>query len=83
MEQSKLQGRITVEELQNRFRYHDPQGKEEVEQLYRAVRSACLSLAFLIAELCPDSRERSVALTKLDEVMMWSNASIARSSSGN
>jgi hypothetical protein len=76
--ESKLQGRITEEELCNRFSYHDPKGTERQEK-YDTIRTACLSLAMLLGELCPDSRERSVALTKLDEVMMWSNASIARS----
>lgn len=29
--------------------------------------------------LCPDSRELSLAITKLEEAIMWANASIARS----
>ena len=35
-------------------------------------------LAYLIDELCPASREKSLALTKIEESIMWANASIAR-----
>lgn len=73
---AELQGRITITELQNRFKYHEPVGDQL--QRYDVIRATCLNLATLICELCPDSRERSVSLTKLDEVMYWANASIAR-----
>ena len=42
------------------------------------IRSLCQSLAFSIDDLCPNSREKAVALTKLEEVMFWANAAIAR-----
>lgn len=32
----------------------------------------------MVDELCPESRERSLAFTKIDEAVMWANASIAR-----
>lgn len=67
---------ITREELQNRFTYHDSVGGQD--EKYRAIRAKGLELAELIHGMCPDSRERSVAFTKLDEVIMWANASIAR-----
>jgi hypothetical protein len=35
-------------------------------------------LAETIMCVCPNSRERSLALTKLEECMFWANASIAR-----
>jgi len=75
-EPAKMIGRLTMEELQNRFRYHDPVGDQN--ERYGIIRSTCLNLASLIGEICPDSRERSVSLTKIDEVMFWANASIAR-----
>ena len=37
-----------------------------------------LDLAHVLNELVPDSREKSLAITHLEEVMMWSNAAIAR-----
>ncbi|MDT2194096.1 DUF7681 family protein [Paenibacillus larvae] len=35
-------------------------------------------LAYLINEICPNSREKSLAITNLEQVVMWANASIAR-----
>jgi len=47
---------------------------------YEEIRAAAKEFAELIAEKCPASRERSLAFTKLEEVIMWANASIARNS---
>ena len=66
----------TDEELKNRFMYHDPKGDQN--ERYDAIRAECIATARTICDKCPDSRERSVSLTKLDEVMFWANASIAR-----
>jgi hypothetical protein len=65
-----------LEELRIRFAYHAPT-PEKVTQ-HETVRENCFALAeYLTAEL-PESREKSLAITKLEEVMMWSNAAIAR-----
>lgn len=42
------------------------------------MRAACLDLAVKIVETVPYSREQSNALTRLEEVMFWANAGIAR-----
>ena len=34
--------------------------------------------AGLVDNLCPESREKSLAMTKIEEATMWANASIAR-----
>ncbi len=65
-----------IADLQNRFTYHAP--KEGQPEIYTELRGAGLELAKLINVRCPDSREKSLAITKLEEVIMWSNASIAR-----
>ena len=62
-------------ELENIFTYHPV--KEGQDEKYKALRARGLEMAQLIFELCPSSRERSVAITKLQEVIMFSNASIA------
>lgn len=67
---------IQQEELDNRFTYHAP--KEGQPALYEALRTRGGELAKFIVENTPESREQSVALTKLDEVIFWANASIAR-----
>jgi hypothetical protein len=63
--------------LDNDFTYHPPQTRDTATK-YVFIRGACKFLATLLIRLCPSSRERSIALTKIEEAMMWANASIAR-----
>mgnify|MGYP003345631174 CR=1 FL=1 len=62
--------------LVTNFIYHPPQGDQP--ERYGVIRSQAHDYAALIMGLCPPSRERSLALTKLEEVVMWANAAIAR-----
>jgi hypothetical protein len=64
------------QDLVNRFTYYAP-SQEQVDK-YEALRRKALEMALLIEMLCPDSRERSLAVTHLEEMVMWANASIAR-----
>ena len=60
----------------NNFSYHKPiEGQPEK---YEELRNKAKEIALRILNLCPPSRERSLALTKLEEAIMWANASIAR-----
>ena len=68
---------ITHEELENRFTYHAP--KDGQQEHCERIRYKAKMLAAYINEKCPESREKSIALTKLEECVMWANASIARS----
>ena len=63
-------------EIEKRFTSHPP--KPGQPKKYEELRHVCKMLAYLISELCPDSREKSLAITKLEEVTFWSNAAIAR-----
>ena len=63
-------------DLENIFTYHAP--KADQPKRYVKLRDKTKELAYLINELCPDSREKSLAITKLEECSMWANASIAR-----
>lgn len=63
-------------DLENRFTYHAPGGTQA--ERYGQIRAAGLALATLIDQLTPASREQSLAFTKIDEAVMWANASIAR-----
>jgi hypothetical protein len=58
------------------FTYHPP--KEGQPQKYEELRAKTKELAYLIDSLCPESREKALAMTKLEECNMWANASIAR-----
>jgi hypothetical protein len=62
--------------LENRFTYHAPKGSQS--ERYATIRESARQFAELIAYLCPDSREKSLAMTNLEQAVMWANASIAR-----
>ena len=66
-----------LEEIHLRFTYHPPGDQETVDK-YVMIRDKAAEYAILIDHLCPDSREKSLAITKLEEVVMWANAAIAR-----
>jgi hypothetical protein len=65
-----------IQDLIKRFTYHPP--KENQPQKYENIRKNALAFAQLIDEMCPDSREKSLAITALEESVMWANAAIAR-----
>lgn len=65
------------EELTNRFKYHPPPN-EDVARLHQQVRSVFQSDAYWLNEVLPEGREKSLAITKIEEAMMWANAAIAR-----
>lgn len=62
--------------IENEYMYHAP--KEGQSEKYDQLRDKAKELAYLIDELCPNSREKSLANTKLQESAMWANASVAR-----
>lgn len=62
--------------IENNFKYHAP--KEGQPEKYNAIREKAKELAYLIDEVCPDSREKAVATTNLETAVMWANAAIAR-----
>lgn len=63
-------------QIDNNFTCHSPKGDQA--ERYVRLRDKGKELALLYEELCPDSREKSLALTHLEESNMWANASIAR-----
>lgn len=63
-------------EIEKRFTYHAPKNNQGV--IYTNIRDKVKEVALFLNENCPDSREKSIAFTKLEEVIFWSNASIAR-----
>lgn len=64
------------EQIENNFTYHPP--KEGQVELYNLIRRSAKQFAIDINNVAVDSREKSVALTKLEEAVMWANAAIAR-----
>lgn len=64
------------QQIENNFTYHPPHGDQL--QRYQMLRNAAKELAVMISETTKPSREQSLALTKLEEAIMWANAGIAR-----
>ena len=62
--------------IKNNFKYHAP--KDGQAQKYEQIRNQAKSFAADLVTFCPPSRELSLALTALEEAVMWANASIAR-----
>jgi hypothetical protein len=67
---------ISPEELLKRFRYHAP--KDGQTQRYERLRDMARLMSQAIVDMTPESREQSLALTRLEEASMWANAAIAR-----
>ena len=67
---------MDADELRLRFTYHEPTADQPAR--YIAVRREAMILAELINEAVQDSREKSLAITHLEEVVFWANAGIAR-----
>jgi hypothetical protein len=66
----------TRDRIDHNFIYHPPHGDQA--ERYAVVRAEHFGLARLLLRLCPESRELSLALTKLEESVFWANAAIAR-----
>lgn len=62
--------------IENNFSYHAP--KEGQPAKYEYLREAAKLLAYDIEKLCPNSREKSLAMTNLEQAVFWANAAIAR-----
>jgi hypothetical protein len=63
-------------DLASRFTYHPPVGDQAT--IYEMIRDRAHGLAQFINERCPDSREKSLAVTHIEDAIMWANAAIAR-----
>ena len=69
-------------DIDHRFAFH-PATTQEKRDEHTSMRQACHRAAQTINEQAPDGREKSLAITKLEEAMMWANAAVARHNGGN
>ncbi|MEU4095509.1 hypothetical protein [Streptomyces sp. NPDC026673] len=60
-----------------RFTFH-PAVTDKRRQAHEDVRSGCLELALMLHNELPSGAEKQAALYRLEEVMFWANAAIAR-----
>lgn len=67
---------MTFLNLDKNYTYHPPKGDQT--KRYEGIREKAKEFAKLIDISCPESREKSLAMTQLETTVMWANASIAR-----
>jgi len=62
--------------VEHNFSYHPPMGTQVAR--YEAIRSEFKKLAHYINDNCPDSRDKSLSFTHLEDSMTRAFGSIAR-----
>lgn len=68
---------MQASDIENRFAFHAASTPEKRDE-HTSVRQNCRRLADFINETLPEGREKSLAITHLEETMFWANAAIAR-----
>jgi hypothetical protein len=63
-------------QIDDAFTYHNVTPEQAAD--LQKVREKVMELAQTIVDTCPEARETSTALTKLEEVMFHANAGISR-----
>jgi len=78
MEEQPLYDTANKSELINRYMYHPPVLDLNQDHRYESIRTKGREFALYLAGQCPPSRELSLAMTNLEQAVMWANAAIAR-----
>lgn len=63
-------------EVENNFSYH--RVSPEIAAKMAELRAKFKALAHEILDVCPETRERTLGVTHLEEAMMWTIGSLAR-----
>ncbi|WP_425298859.1 DUF7681 family protein [Nocardia cyriacigeorgica] len=71
---------MSVEDINHRFDFHAATTEEKRAE-HGSVRASCRDLGIILDANLPDGREKALAITRLEEVMFWANAAIARNKS--
>lgn len=67
---------IDNDELRNRFVHHPPKTQARIDA-HEGVRNRAAEFAAWLNLNLPESREKSLALTAVQESAMWANAAVA------
>lgn len=67
---------MNSQDIEKRFTYVAP--KPGQPDKYEQIRGMAREFAHLINKLTPECREQSLAITALEETVMWANAAEAR-----
>ena len=67
---------MALEEIADRFKFHPM--SDEAKMHSNKIREDIISTADVIDIYCPEGREKSLALTRLEECLMWANKSLSK-----
>lgn len=70
---------MTPEDIENRFAFHAATTAEK-RDAHTSVRQTLRRAADYLNDTLPEGREKSLAITHLEEAMFWGNAALARQS---
>lgn len=66
---------VTPEDIENRFGFHP--ATDDTRELHGEIRRHFITVGKFLLDRLPEGREKSLALTALQETAMWSNAAVA------
>ena len=66
---------MTPEKIRAAFRYHSPNPASQKK--HEDIRERITETVLAVAEMIPESRERSLFITKMQEAQMLANAAVA------
>jgi hypothetical protein len=69
-------------DIVHRFAFHAATTKEKADA-HGSIRARIGDVAHALNDELPEGREKSLAITKLEEAMFWANAAIARNNEGD
>jgi hypothetical protein len=64
-----------VSPIEESFTHHEP--TQDQCAIYGIIRANAKGLAYVIDHNCPGSKEKAIALEKLEEAVMWANKAIS------
>jgi hypothetical protein len=67
---------MNIEDLRQRFMGH--QTNFEQDKIMMTIRQKGFELADFVNQTVPESREKSLAITHLEDAVMWANKAVAR-----
>lgn len=67
---------LPVYDLDNIYSYHKPSQSDITR--HAAIRDAASAFAGVVLSNAGSGRERSLALTQIEQAMFWANAAVAR-----
>ena len=68
---------LSQDDLDSRFTNHAP-SSEEIADAHETIRGVCRNATEVIDDLLLDGREKSLAITNIEQAMFWANAALAR-----